>query len=200
MRDHTTRAQWNVSRMMAIHPTISPIPGPGCPEATVCRDQMASKPAALATAEPASATQARAQRRVNNASIEKPTPKTNANQPNTRDGRAIAALPAPCVRSSTSHPRTPPVCGRMNDPINTNTRIATTKARVPGSISRAIRRSAASMSSRKASNSPRGALTACTPARRPPRPVARSSACRVRYPAGAARQRERRRRACGDSR
>ena len=154
MRDHTTRAQWNVNRMMAIQATISPTPGPGCPEATVCRDHTASNPAALATAEPANATQASAQRRVNSASIEKPTPKTKASQPNTRDGSAIAALPAPRVENSTSHPRTSPVCGSTNDPISTNTKMATTKALVPGSISRAIRRSAASMSSRKASNSP----------------------------------------------
>ena len=63
-----------------IQATNSPTPGPGCPAATVCRDQIASSPAALATAEPASATQASAQRRVNNASIEKPTPKTKASQ------------------------------------------------------------------------------------------------------------------------
>ena len=77
---------------------------------------MASSPAALATAEPASATHARAQRRVNSASIEKPTPKTNANQLNTRDGRAIAALPAPCDKTSTSHPRTLPVCRQDERP------------------------------------------------------------------------------------
>ena len=184
---------------MAIQATISPMPGPGCPDATVCRDQMASRPAAQATAEPASATQARAQRRVNSASIEKPTPKTRASQLKMRDGSAIAALPASCVENSTSHPRTWPVCGRTNDPINTNTRIATTRALVPGSISPAIRRSAASMSSRKASNSPRLPLIANTPALLPPRPVARSSVCRARCFAAGAGQRARHRRASGGS-
>ena len=106
-----------------IHATISPIPGPGCPAATVWRDQTANSPAAQAIAEPASATQASAQRRVISASIEKPTPNTSANQANTRDGRATAAAPAPWLLNSTSHPRTSPVCGRMNDPSSTNTRI-----------------------------------------------------------------------------
>ena len=56
--------------------------------------------------------------------------------------------------------------------MSTNTRIATTKALVPGSISRAIRRSAASMSSRKASNA-LSPLIARTPVARPPRRVVR---------------------------
>src|SRR5580693_1074751 len=176
--------------MMAIQATISPTPGPGCPEATVCRDQTANNPAALATAEPAKATQANAQRRVNNASIEKPTPKTSASQANTRDGSATAAAPEPCVANSTSHPRTLPVCGRMNDPISTNTRMATTKALAPGSISRAIRRSAASISSRKASNAPRFGslrLIACTQVVPRPRPVSRCPACRDRHRCDVAR-------------
>ena len=114
---------------------------------------MANSPAALAIAEPASAIQASAQRRVSNASIENPTPKTSASQANTRDGNANAAAPAPWLLNSTSHPRTAPVCGRMNDPSSTNTRIATTKPLGPGSISRATRRSAASISVRRASKS-----------------------------------------------
>ena len=117
---------------MVIQATNSPTPGPGWPAATVCRDHTASNPAALATAEPANATQANAQRRVNNASIEKPTPKTKASQPNTRDGSAMAAAPEPRVANSTSHPRTSPVCGSMNDTISTKTRMATTKALAPG--------------------------------------------------------------------
>ena len=51
-------------------------------------------PGGQATADPARATQASAQRRVSNASMEKPTPNTNANQTNTRDGSATDA-PAP---------------------------------------------------------------------------------------------------------
>ncbi len=43
-------------------------------------------------------------------------------------------------------PLAPPVCGRMNVSSSTNTQIAITNALAPGSISRAIRRSAASMS------------------------------------------------------
>ena len=184
--------------MTAIQATNSPTPGPGCPEATVCRDHTASKPAALATAEPASAIQASAHRRVNSASIENPTPKTKASQLNTRDGSAIAALPAPRVENSTSHPRTSPVCGRTNDPISTNTKMATTKARAPGSISRAIRRSAASMSSRKASNSPRFGsfwLIECIPVALAPPRVARRPACPAPLRMDVAPRR--RRRGCG---
>ncbi len=48
--------------------------------------------------------------------MEKPTPNTNASQANTREGRATSAAPAPWLPNSTSHPRTWPVCGRMNDP------------------------------------------------------------------------------------
>ena len=78
-----------------IHATNSPIPGPGCPAGAVWRDQIANSPAAQAIAEPASATQASAQRRVISASMEKPTPNTNASQANTREGRATPAAPAP---------------------------------------------------------------------------------------------------------
>ena len=95
MRAHTTRAQWNVSNMTVIQAANSPIPGPGWPAATVWRDQIASNPAALAIAVPASAIHASAQRRVINASIENPTPNTSASQANTRDGSATAAAPAP---------------------------------------------------------------------------------------------------------
>jgi hypothetical protein len=94
VRDHTTRAQWKLSTIRVIHARIKPTPGPGWPAATVCRDQTANSPTAVASAEPASATQASAQRRVSNASIEKPTPKTSASQTKIRDGNATAAAPA----------------------------------------------------------------------------------------------------------
>ena len=54
--------------------------------------------------------------------------------------------------TSTSQPLALPVCGSTNDTRMTNTRIATTKALAPGSISRATRRSAASMSVLEVSN------------------------------------------------
>ena len=97
---------------------------------------------------PASANQARVQRRVNRASIDIPTPNTSASQQKIREGRAIFALSAFSLPIRTSRPRTSPVCGSSNDTSSTNTRMATTNARAPGSISPATRRSAASSSLR----------------------------------------------------
>src|ERR1700686_5113430 len=98
-----------------------------------------------ADAGPASAIQASAQRRVNSASIENPTPNTRASQLNTRDGSAIAAFAATGPPISASTPRAPPAWGNRNDTSRTNTKIATIKALAPGWISPATRRSAASM-------------------------------------------------------
>ena len=44
VRDHTTLAQWKISRITAIHAMIRPKPGPGCGSATVWRDHTASIP------------------------------------------------------------------------------------------------------------------------------------------------------------
>ena len=92
VRDHTTRAQWNVSRITAIQAMISPMPGPGCGSATVWRDHTASMPIGQATAEPASAIQASAQRRVSSASIENPTLNTS-DQPDEHPRRQGDGLP-----------------------------------------------------------------------------------------------------------
>ena len=73
VRVHTTRAQWNASRITVIHAMTRPTPGPGRCTGAVCRDHTASSPVALASPEPASATQANAHRRVSSASIENPT-------------------------------------------------------------------------------------------------------------------------------
>ena len=154
MRAHTALAQLKVSTITAIQATISPMPGPGCCSPAVCRDHTASMPSAHATADPASAIQASAQRRVSSASIEKPTLNTRASQVNTRDGSATPSRIAASSPTSTSQPLAPPVCGSMNDSSTTNTRIAITKALAPGSISRATRRSAASMSPLNSSKSP----------------------------------------------
>lgn len=148
VRDHTTRAQWNVNAISTNQATSSPTAGPGWPAPAVWRVQTASRPSTLAVAEPASATHATAQRRVVNASIEKPTPNTSASQPNTRIGRVTSAASAVSEPNNTSQPRTSPVCGRMNDPSSTKTRTATTTPRPPGSISPAMRRSTRSRSLR----------------------------------------------------
>ncbi|SHW92963.1 Uncharacterised protein [Mycobacteroides abscessus subsp. abscessus] len=122
---------------------------------------MASMPRKHDTAEPASAIQARPQRRVSSASIEKPTLNTRISHTNTRDGSRIFASSATWSPSSTSKPLTAPVCGSTNDSRITKTQIATTMARPPGSISRAMRCSAASMSSLNSSNSPFEPLFGC---------------------------------------
>ena len=105
-------------------------------------------PIAQATAVPASAIQARVQRLVISASMEKPTPNTRLNHVKIRDGSAIPTLIAASLPMSTSTPLIDPVCGRMKDSTSTKTKIATTNPLAPGSISPATRRSAASMSAR----------------------------------------------------
>ena len=139
--------------MTATHATISPIPGPGYPSAAVCRDHTASRPRNEATVEPASAIQASAHRRVTSARIEKPTLKTSTIQVKTREGSAMALSAAASVPTSTSNPRVDPVCGSTKLASRANTRIATTMARAPGSISRAMRRSTSSNSPSRASSS-----------------------------------------------
>jgi hypothetical protein len=104
--------------------------------------------------DPASAIQANAHRRVSRASIEKPTLNTSASQMNTRDGSDTPSPTAASLPASTSQPLAPPVCGRMNVTSSTKTAMAMTNARAPGSISRATRRSAASMSPLKSSKFP----------------------------------------------
>ena len=154
VRAHTTRAQWNVSTITVIHAMISPMPGPGCGAGAVWRDHTASRPVKDATVDPASAIHARAQRLVNRASIEKPTPNTSASQVNTRDGSDTPSPIAASLPASTSQPLAPPVCGSTNVNSSTNTAMARTNALAPGSISRATRRSAASMSPLNSSKSP----------------------------------------------
>jgi len=107
-----------------------------------------------ANVDPASAIHASAHRRVSSASIEKPTPNTSASQLNTREGNAMPLRIAVSSPTSTSQPLASPVCGKTNVNSNTNTAMAITNALAPGSISRATRRSAASMSPLNSSNLP----------------------------------------------
>ena len=93
---------------------------------------------------------------------------------------------------STSTPRAAPVCGNTNDTSNTNTRIGTTTARGPGSISRPTRRSADSIVAVRVD--PSGARVG---GHHPAHPVgrrhrfglARCRACQGRWCGGAARPR-----------
>ena len=153
VRAHTARAQLKASTITASHAMIRPMPGPGWCAGAVCRDHTASRPVKDATVDPASAIHASAQRRVSSASIEKPTPNTSASQVNTRDGNAMPSRIAASLPASTSQPLASPVCGSTNVSSSTNTAMAITNALAPGSISRATRRSAASMSPLNSSKS-----------------------------------------------
>ena len=142
VRDHTTRAQWKVSRITAIHATIRPMPGPGCGrgDGLTRPDRQHAERAGHRRAgqgdpgQPPAPGEQGQHREADAEHQDQP-----GEHPRRQGDRGLAMAASSPTR--TSSPLAPPVCGSTNVSRRTKTRIATTRARAPGRfrVRRAVR-------------------------------------------------------------